>query len=73
LEGPFISKQKKGCHDINFIRDSVSEEELLDCYGSLNGVKIITLAPELPGAMETIEWLSKEYKHIIIAIGKVKI
>ena len=34
--------------------------------GSLDGVKIITLAPELSGAMKTIEWLSKEHKDIII-------
>lgn len=71
MEGPFISKLKKGCHIESHIRDSASKEELLQCYGgSLDGVKIITLAPELPGAMETIEWLSNEHKNIVISIGK---
>ena len=70
MEGPFISKKKKGCHIESHIIEEVSKDRLLDLYGgSLNGVKIITLAPELPGAMETIEWLSKEHKNIIISIG----
>lgn len=71
LEGPFITKSKKGCHREDYIRESVNKEELMECYGeSLKGVKIITLAPELPGALETIKWLCKEYKDIQISIGQ---
>ena len=72
LEGPFITKTKKGCHHEGNIRDTVpvSKEALLDCYGEdLKGVKIITLAPELPGALGTIEWLKQEYKDMLISIG----
>jgi len=70
LEGPFITKTKKGCHCERHIRDTISKEKLLECYGkSLDGVKIITLAPELPGALETIKWLHKEHKDIKISIG----
>ena len=61
---------KKGCHHEGHIRPSVTKEELQECYGdNLEGVKIITLAPDIPGALETIGWLSKEYKDIQIAIG----
>ena len=70
LEGPFINKVKKGCHHEDLIRTSVSKEKVRDCYGdSLEGVKIITLAPDLEGALGTIAWLSKEHKDIQIAIG----
>ena len=73
MEGPFISTKKKGCHIESHIKDKVSKNDLLDCYGgSLNGVKIITLAPELSGAMETIKWLSEEHKEIVISIGEVE-
>ena len=62
---------KKGCHHSDHIRDTVSKKELLKCFGdSLKGVKIITLAPELPGALDTIEWLKKEYKDDMqVSIG----
>ena len=74
MEGPFISKDKKGCHIESHIKEVVSKEDLLNCYGrNLSGVKIITLAPELPEAMDTIEWLSEEHKEIVISIGKVEV
>lgn len=70
LEGPFITRVKKGCHHEDYIRESISKEKLLECYGdNLSGVKIITLAPEIPGALQAIEWLRKEYKDIQISIG----
>ena len=70
MEGPFISKEKRGCHYEANIQNSVSKEKLLKCYGDdLQGVRIITLAPDVDGALETIKWLDEEYKHIQIAIG----
>jgi N-acetylglucosamine-6-phosphate deacetylase len=36
-------------------------------YGSLEGVKIVTLAPEIPGARRAIEFLKK--RHIIASAG----
>lgn len=70
LEGPFIDKGKKGCHHEGHIRATVSKDEFQECYGdNLEGVKIITLAPDLVGALDTIKWLSKEHKDIQIGIG----
>ena len=50
LEGPFISALRKGAHPINLIQDKLkldSIEQLKECYGSLDNVSIITLAPEI--------------------------
>ncbi|KAK3929894.1 N-acetylglucosamine-6-phosphate deacetylase [Frankliniella fusca] len=68
LEGPFISKQKKGAHDEDAIA-SLSEgpKSLIDVYGHLDNASIVTLAPELPGADEAIQWLTKQ--GITVSLG----
>lgn len=58
LEGPFICKKKKGAHDVNLIRSPVEGfKSLLDCYGQEfeRCTKIVTLAPELPGAVPSAD------------------
>ncbi|XP_066919635.1 N-acetylglucosamine-6-phosphate deacetylase-like [Clytia hemisphaerica] len=68
LEGPFISKEKKGAHDINYIKSEVeSLTTIEDVYGSLDDVSIITVAPELSGMMEVLPKLVK--KNISVSIG----
>ena len=54
LEGPFISKTKAGAQRVEFIQDPspVAVRELLE-YA--NVIKRVTLAPELPGALEAIK------------------
>lgn len=65
LEGPYFNPERKGAHDpSNIIPSLESFEEL---YSNLNGIKLITLAPELPGALEAIRALSK--KGIIVSAG----
>ena len=68
LEGPFINFNKKGAHNEAFIRNCMSPHDMEQCYGDLKDVRIITLAPELPGAMETIQWLTEE-KNIVVSLG----
>ncbi len=71
-EGPFINTEKKGAHEESFIKSSVSPNLLQDVYGSqLDNVRLVTLAPELVGGLETIAWLKerKNQKKIVIAIG----
>lgn len=83
-EGPFISREKKGAHEEALVQSTVSPELIQECYGSQNlmdNIRIITLAPELTGALETIEWLDTyrtssgegeeegEGKRIIISLG----
>ena len=54
VEGPFISKAKCGAQRAEFIQSPSrpSVQQLLD-YADV--IKRITIAPELPGALETIE------------------
>ncbi|KAL7979139.1 hypothetical protein Chor_015163, partial [Crotalus horridus] len=54
LEGPFISKEKKGAHPENYLRtfESGAFKDLLATYGSLDCVRIITLAPEMKRSSE---------------------
>uniref|UniRef100_A0A1B6CCK2 Amidohydrolase-related domain-containing protein n=1 Tax=Clastoptera arizonana TaxID=38151 RepID=A0A1B6CCK2_9HEMI len=68
LEGPFISPDKKGAHNLNEIKDfTQGYKTVIDIYGSLENVAIITLAPELPNAMEVIGLLVK--KGITVSLG----
>lgn len=66
LEGPFISSHQNGAHSKNFIRHFL-DDRLEDVYGTLENVKLITLAPELPGAVEVIKTL--RMKEIVISAG----
>jgi N-acetylglucosamine-6-phosphate deacetylase len=67
LEGPYISAAKRGVHPQQFLRPP-SLEELYRFQKSADGcVRIVTIAPELPGALEFIEVINKE--GIIAALG----
>ncbi len=67
LEGPFISKARRGVHPPDSIaRPSVEVlRKFLDAADGL--VKIVTIAPEIPGACELIEYAVAA--KIVAAIG----
>jgi N-acetylglucosamine-6-phosphate deacetylase len=67
LEGPFISKARRGVHPPDAIaRPSVEVlQQFLDAADGL--VKIVTIAPEIPGARELIEYAVAA--KIVAAIG----
>jgi N-acetylglucosamine-6-phosphate deacetylase len=67
LEGPFINACRRGAHAREAVRAPDPEEcrELLEA--APGRVRIVTLAPELPGALETIRLLG-EY-GIIASLG----
>ena len=67
LEGPYLSHARCGAHDPNLLRmPTISEvQTLLDAGQGF--IKMITIAPELDGALEVIEHLSKS--GVIAAIG----
>ncbi len=54
LEGPFISAKKLGAQPPYAIAPNI---ELMQHFMSLAPIKVITLAAELPGALELIEFL----------------
>ncbi|MGC2176458.1 MAG: N-acetylmuramic acid 6-phosphate etherase [Acidimicrobiales bacterium] len=53
LEGPFLSPQRAGTHPVEHLR--APDLALLDQLLALDGVATMTIAPELPGALELIE------------------
>jgi len=56
LEGPFLSAWRKGAHDPTFLRDP-ADVPFDDLEPLIDGLKLVTIAPELPGALELIAWL----------------
>lgn len=79
LEGPFFHASKRGAHNVDYIESSIisttgglKKECILETfYGSsiLSNqlVKIVTLAPEIPGAMNIIQKLRN--RNIIASMG----
>jgi len=67
LEGPFISKARRGVHPQDAIaRPSV--ETLQKFFEAADGlVKIVTVAPEIPGALQLIEHAAAA--KVVAAIG----
>uniref|UniRef100_A0A8D8SFI7 N-acetylglucosamine-6-phosphate deacetylase n=1 Tax=Cacopsylla melanoneura TaxID=428564 RepID=A0A8D8SFI7_9HEMI len=68
VEGPFISPEKKGAHLLSsIVTFDKGFDSILEIYGNLSSVAIITLAPELPHSMEVIDRLVSE--GITVSIG----
>ncbi|RKP14926.1 putative N-acetylglucosamine-6-phosphate deacetylase-like protein, partial [Piptocephalis cylindrospora] len=77
LEGPFISDDRSGAHETSTLQDRIDGGigGLEAVYGPLkkkdgqdeNPVRIMTIAPELPGALDTIPQLIKE--GIVVSQG----
>lgn len=67
LEGPYLSHEKCGAHDPHLLREPVLREvmELIE-HGD-GAISYITMAPELPGAIECIEALVEH--GVVVAIG----
>lgn len=65
LEGPFLSPARRGTHPAEHLRDPdvPSVARLVD-DGPVVGV---TIAPELPGALDVIAWLRA--REVLVALG----
>jgi N-acetylglucosamine-6-phosphate deacetylase len=55
LEGPFLSPEMAGAHPREFLR--LPDKELISRYLAAGTISMVTIAPELPGAMEMISFL----------------
>ena len=65
FEGPFLNPAKKGAHNPLYLRaPSLSETQE---WSLKNGVRVVTLAPELPGAHELIHALRQ--RGVIVSAG----
>ncbi len=57
LEGPFVSRKRAGALPPRWMRPA-SVRELDDLDRATNGgIRLVTLAPELPGALAAVRWL----------------
>jgi N-acetylglucosamine-6-phosphate deacetylase len=63
VEGPFLAPSKKGAHDAAnmHIPASSSVESIYGEENLRDSIRVLTLAPELPGSLAHIERLTKEY------------
>ena len=67
LEGPYISPVKKGAQkEIDIKKPSIEEfAEFNQASGNL--IRVVTIAPEMPGAIDLINYLHKQ--GIIVSVG----
>ena len=56
LEGPLLAQARKGAHDPALLRNP-ADLRLADLEAHLEGLRLVTVAPELPGALDLIAWL----------------
>ena len=66
LEGPFLAPARKGAHDPTHLRVP-ADVPLAELEPLLDGLRLITIAPELPGALELITALRA--RGIAISMG----
>ena len=67
LEGPYISKKYCGAHDPELLRTpDIAEIKELIAIGE-GSIKMVTIAPELPGAISVIDFLTSH--GVVVAIG----
>ena len=65
IEGPFLNPAKKGAHNPAHLR--LPSPEAVADWSPETGVALVTLAPELPGALETIAALAS--RGVVVSSG----
>jgi N-acetylglucosamine-6-phosphate deacetylase len=65
VEGPFLNPERKGAHREEYLRQPDPAE--LYNYSPKTGIRMITLAPELPGALELIAELDRQ--GVVVSAG----
>lgn len=67
LEGPYVNPKRAGAQNPSHMRAPV-QQELEELYETARGAwRVITMAPELPGAVEAIGWLTE--RGILVSMG----
>lgn len=65
LEGPFLAQERRGAHDGAQLREPDPDEA--EGWSAEAGVRMVTLAPELPGALELIGELVE--RGVVVSLG----
>lgn len=67
LEGPYLNAKRKGMQNENYLRHP-DLEEMKAIFAEADGlIKMVTIAPELPGATELIAYLREQ--GVIVAVA----
>jgi N-acetylglucosamine-6-phosphate deacetylase len=66
LEGPFLAPTRRGAHDPAFLR-TPADVARHDVEPLTHQLGLITVAPELPGALDLIGWLSA--RGVAVSVG----
>jgi N-acetylglucosamine-6-phosphate deacetylase len=65
LEGPYLNPKKHGAHNLTHLH--LPEPDEYEHWSPANCVRMVTLAPELPGAIPAIETLIKH--GVVVSVG----
>ncbi len=65
LEGPFLSEEKRGAHPAALLR--LPSLAAIEGWSRERGVAVVTLAPDVPGALEVIEALVA--RGVVVSLG----
>jgi N-acetylglucosamine-6-phosphate deacetylase len=66
LEGPFLAEARRGAHDPAALR-TPADVPFDELEPFMDGLRLITVAPELPGAIELIGWLRE--RGVAVSLG----
>lgn len=67
LEGPYLHVKRKGMQNEKYLRHPDMDEMKMILHEAGDLVKMVTIAPELPGGMEMVEYLKEQ--GIVVAIA----
>jgi len=65
VEGPFLNPQRKGAHNPSYLR--LPSAEAVENWSPEGGVLLVTLAPELPGALDVVRILAR--RGVLVSAG----
>ena len=65
LEGPFLNPAKRGAHNPAYLR--LPDVNAVSDWSVENGVRLVTLAPELPGALDVVRALRE--RSVVVSAG----
>lgn len=65
LEGPFLNPEKKGAHNEDYI--CTARDENIEGWSPEGGVRLVTLAPEMPDALPAIKTLAD--RGVVVSAG----
>lgn len=66
LEGPFLSPERLGAHDERHLRRP-ADVPRGDLEPLLDGLRLVTVAPELDGALELVAWFVE--RGVVVSLG----